>query len=100
VKPTPLISEGCRLLRVVRGTGPDRRQLKELAAELACSIQFVALLLEGRRDPGLPLAVRIEELFSIPPRAWTLRASVQPGVENGSVQAHDDEPKVRGEAAE
>jgi hypothetical protein len=99
VTPAPILSEGCRLLRVVRGTGPDRLPLKALAADLRCSIQFVALLLDGRREPGLMLAVRIEEVFNIPPRAWAHRASVQRGVETAESTAGKEQRTVSGERA-
>jgi hypothetical protein len=74
VKPAPVLSEGARLLRAVRGTGPDRMRLETMATELRCSEAFVRKLLAGDCPPGLDTAVRAEEIWDIPPRAWTQRA--------------------------
>ena len=97
---TPILSEGCRLLREYRGSGPARVRMWWIAERLGCEEEHVRLLLHGRRTPGLELAVALEELCGIPPRAWTKRAMTQQGVGEDAVRAADVVPTIRSEVAE
>jgi transcriptional regulator with XRE-family HTH domain len=50
------------------------RNQQELADFLDITHAYLSQLLNGVRNPSLPLAARFEELTAIPMRAWALTA--------------------------
>jgi plasmid maintenance system antidote protein VapI len=73
VRPAPILSEGARLLRIVRDASDERLLLKQLAGGI-CSVPYIAQLLDGTRTPSLEMAVRIKKQYGIPCEAWLERA--------------------------
>jgi len=44
--------------------------VRALAEKLACSKSYVGMLKNGDEEPGLTVAVKIEQVCGIPPRLW------------------------------
>jgi transcriptional regulator with XRE-family HTH domain len=72
----------------------DKHKLKqyEIAELLEIDDAHISQLLSGRRRPGLPLAVRIEDRTGIPAESWLLPAIG----ESGKADADSNETAVIG----
>lgn len=71
----------------------DRHTYKqyELAELLELDEAYLSQILSGRRRPGLPIAVRIEDRTGIPAKSWLLN---RVGKSKKRQQADDSTPQV------
>jgi plasmid maintenance system antidote protein VapI len=63
-----------RVVQWLHDQQPPRTQMW-LAKQLKVSPQYVAMILNGRRTPSLPIALRLEDLTGIPAKEFISRAA-------------------------